>query len=606
MLNYGIIQIVIWNLIMLLLVSLLIIFRVKEKETPLTVVRILAVAFSAPLLTALLEVILRGSIKDTLTWIAERTIFFRIDSAVVMIILLLFYFLTDSAGVAYIISGVITLFLTLVEVNYYNIRGDAFRLSEFAVAGEAGSVISGYRISIPFLTLLFVVAAVILTAALGFKRDKLRFFIRIPAFIILLACLILINTHISDIILHYGGFATVTIAKSFYDKHGYAIGLMATEPRKMKKPEGYSETRVNEIKAKIKETSDEGNYPNIIFIQNESFYDTKYFGDFQASGDPIEGLYSLQEECIGGEFVSPTAGGGTCNAEYEAITGYPYANTGGTPYTELIRPGTKSVASILGDRGYETVAIHPNTGKFYNREKVYKNLGFERTVFLDDMNYTEEDMIHGWMDDRAAMRNLISDYENRDTSKPYFAFLVTVQNHGGYDFPYDEGGITAKDRQITTFLNMEKNSVRALEELTDYFREQENTIIVFWGDHCPSYHYFGVEMDDSRTEVWADLHKTPLLIWNNYGLPKDDLGDFAAYRVPGYVMGLAGIHSDPYMEYMNENPVPDITGMTGDIIIRDDGSFVERNEWTEEERTCLDDIKVMQYDRFFGKDYMDK
>ena len=85
-------------------------------------------------------------------------------------------------------------------------------------------------------------------------------------------------------------------------------------------------------------------------------------------------------------------------------------------------------------------------------------------------------------------------YENRDTSKPFFLFNVTMQNHGGYAMSYTNfsqeiyvtnmNGIYPKANR---YLSLVKRSDEAFQELVDYFSNvSEPTILCMFGDHLPS------------------------------------------------------------------------------------------------------------------------
>ena len=57
---------------------------------------------------------------------------------------------------------------------------------------------------------------------------------------------------------------------------------------------------------------------------------------------------------------------------------------------------------------------------------------FDNIKFKDDFEL-ELKRISNWSDDETLFDNIIYDYENRDVEKPFLAFVVTTQNHGGYD-----------------------------------------------------------------------------------------------------------------------------------------------------------------------------
>ena len=75
---------------------------------------------------------------------------------------------------------------------------------------------------------------------------------------------------------------------------------------------------------------------------------------------------------------------------------------------------------------YETVGMHSYYGKCYNRRTSYSMMGFDKGIFMDDMQGI-------WFSksnhpsDEASYKKLIESYEARDTNKNFFGFVC--QNH---------------------------------------------------------------------------------------------------------------------------------------------------------------------------------
>ena len=134
----------------------------------------------------------------------------------------------------------------------------------------------------------------------------------------------------------------------------------------MEKPKGYSKDRINEIKDSV-EITDEDNKPNIIFVMNESLYDVMQVDGLSVSADPLAKVKEWQREYTSGYFVSPQIGGGTCNVEFEVLTGCSVENTGGStvmPYVNMIGKDIDTLVSLMNSNGYDTAAFHPNMGSF--------------------------------------------------------------------------------------------------------------------------------------------------------------------------------------------------------------------------------------------------
>ena len=73
-------------------------------------------------------------------------------------------------------------------------------------------------------------------------------------------------------------------------------------------------------------------------------------------------------------------------------------------------------------------------------------------------------------------------------------------------------------------------------DLVDALSErEERTVLVLYGDHLPA---LGLEGDDMES---ASLYRTEYIIWDNFGLEKED-EDLAAYQLSAAVLGRLGNH----------------------------------------------------------------
>ena len=124
-------------------------------------------------------------------------------------------------------------------------------------------------------------------------------------------------------------------------------------------------------------------------------------------------------------------GGGTCNTEFEFLTGnsMSYLGSGVYPYTIYDLLDTKNLAEQFKDLGYTTTAMHPNHGTNWNRENVYSGFGFDRFMTINDFQDAEK--LRGMVSDAATYDKILEMLES--DSAPQFIFDVTMQNHSGYD-----------------------------------------------------------------------------------------------------------------------------------------------------------------------------
>lgn len=335
----------------------------------------------------------------------------------------------------------------------------------------------------------------------------------------------------------------------------------------------------------------DGTMPNIICIMNESLSDPGALGNLETNEDYMPFIHSLTENTIKGSLSMPVFGAGTSNSEFEFLSGdsISFLPTGCNVYQSYVKDTVPSLVSTLGALGYSRTAFHPYYGEGWNRRNVYPLLGFENYISIEDFvdqdildtykqnnDVTEYEMLlnERYPDRNMLLRRFVSDsydysmvenmYENRDTSKPFFLFNVTMQNHGGYAMSYTNfsqeiyvtnmNGIYPKANR---YLSLVKRSDEAFQELVDYFSNvSEPTILCMFGDHLPSIEdgfyeeLFGTSLDQLTTEQQQLRYTTPFVIWANYDIPEATLNHISANYLSTLVLQTAGLPLTQYNRYL--------------------------------------------------------
>ncbi len=337
--------------------------------------------------------------------------------------------------------------------------------------------------------------------------------------------------------------------------------------------------------------SADGKRPNIIYIMNESLADLGLLGDLETNEDYMPFMRSLKENTIKGYLSMPVFGAGTSNSEFEALSGnsISFLPAGCNVYQSYIKREIPSIVSTLKHLGYSATAFHPYYGAGWNRENVYPLIGFEDYVsiedFIDhdildtyiennDVNEYEDLLKERYPDRNMLLRRFVSDdydfqmvedmYENRDPSKPFFVFNVTMQNHGGYAVSYRNFyqqiqalNMTGIYPKANRYLSLVKESDLAFKNLISYFSEvEEPTIICMFGDHLPSLEneffeeLLGSSLDDLTTEQEQMRYKTPFLIWANYDIPEAEVDTISANYLSTLLLQTAGLPMTDYNKYL--------------------------------------------------------
>ncbi len=362
-------------------------------------------------------------------------------------------------------------------------------------------------------------------------------------------------------------------------------------------------------------------YPNIIVIMNESFSDLSYLGSLRTDVKYMPFFDSLLSDYPNGRILVSVLGGGTCNTEFEFLTGLSMLNmpSGCYAYMQHITQNVDSMATYLENFGYDTVAMHPFYEVCWKRNTVYRQMGFNDFISGEDMTtnagkYVSADRWEkGFGDDIEYIRTLISDsffykqIEKRFEAKkdgPLFIFGVTVQNHSTYEYDGDdfETDVHIKRPEgdfprAEQYLSLIKDSDEALEELISYFENvDEKTIIVFFGDHQPNVEAELIDALSPYREMFVNAYltrfETPFVIWSNYdlGLDRKDLGITSANFLGLKTLEAAGIPLNA--EYQMLRAAEEIAPAMATW-----GYFDPYGVWHEREEDYADD--VLDYYNFY-------
>ena len=358
-----------------------------------------------------------------------------------------------------------------------------------------------------------------------------------------------------------------------------------------------------------------GETPNIIYIMNESFADLGQLGDLETNEDYMPFIHSLTENTVKGYLSMPVFGAGTSNSEFEALTGnsMTFLPAGCNVYQSYIKREIPSLVSTLQTLGYSRTAYHPYYGTGWNRESVYSLMGFEDFISLEDFvsqSTLDTYQQNGDVEEYEALlaqehpgedillRRFVSDaydyqmveemYENRDASRPFFIFNVTMQNHGGYGVSYRNfeqdihiTNLSGFYPQAERYLSLVKESDAAFESLVEYFSNvDEPTMICMFGDHFPSVEdefyeeMLGSSLDELTVEQEQKRYATPFVIWANYDIQEAEVDTISANYLSTLLAQTAGLPMTQYQKYLSvlyqSLPVIDLVGY-----IDSDGEYYE-------------------------------
>lgn len=361
-------------------------------------------------------------------------------------------------------------------------------------------------------------------------------------------------------------------------------------------PEGYSEEKLASIE--IEYENADVQTPDIILILNETFYDLDVISDVETDIPYLDNFYKM-DNVIRGYAVVPHSGGGTNNSEYELLTSNAYSifNSSITPFNVLDMKKANSVVSYLNDLNYITIGAHAADAVNYNRERAYPDMRFDETYFIEDFENIEYYGKRKLITDATMYHNLYKWYESYAVNLPFFAYLLTIQNHGGWETNLQEedtvhlkNSYGELDETINEFLSCIRLSDIAFSDLTAYFEQVARPVIICMvGDHAP---WFASEIAReglSEQEKKILERSTPFIIWANYDIEDKDLGFISLNYLVPTLLETARVNLSPYYQYMLNlrEEVPILTSY---------GCYVDAqgNEYAYDEETTYSE-KVNNY-----------
>lgn len=557
----------------------------------------------------------------------------------------LLYFLAGRRGGGAAVGVLAMLFVGLAQYFLYLFKQSAITPSDVLVLGTALAVSANYEYVINGGVLQgtgIALTAICLLAYLipwrGAARTRGAWMRHLtPALIVLL-----ILTGFTCIP-NYGEKADVKIDSWFtydcYKRYGFLTSFVSVaQDMVVEKPEKYSteetiklvEDTAAQYEKESAESSDradaqkqfEEQQPAIVCVMNETFSDLSLYNELNCGYTGPEFLNSfLDSTIISGDCSVNVIGGGTCNSEFEFLTGNNTAffGSGMYPYSAYNFEGVENLAKQFGELGYTTTAMHPNAPTNWKRDVIYKKMGFDSFLSVNDFP-AEDERIHNEVSDVSTYNKVIELLETDDS--PQFIMNITMQNHSGYSrggIPeryqtnYQPEGVDDPDLvgALNEYLGCIESSDDALKGfIADLEALDRPVVLVFFGDHQPG---FSRDLNEiffpggSGADHQQRIYKTSYFVWANYDVEGterfEDVDEVNISNLSALTLEIAGVPLNDFQETLlqvrktmptfNSFGCSDADGVWYDT---------EAEEEPEELEECLDLLQRAQYERFFDNE----
>jgi phosphoglycerol transferase MdoB-like AlkP superfamily enzyme len=316
---------------------------------------------------------------------------------------------------------------------------------------------------------------------------------------------------------------------------------------------------LQQVPVQVTPVSSDAVQPDVVVVLSESLFDPTIMNGMENLPPTVPNVRAQIAAGHGGYMKVPTFGGGTIRTEFEVLTGMPMdAFPNATfPYVTLVRDRIPSLVSALKRHGYAAIAVHGNSGSFWNRQNAYQAIGFDR--FITRKQFPRNAAHNGrWISD-AVMTDVVLD-QLRQARKPTMVLALSIETHG----PYNDVKTTdraARDAvQVPPKLNAEQalqlrnylyHAHRAdaqFERLLQALQARKRpTVLLFFGDHLPGLRdvFDTMGFHDGRP---GPKQYVPWVMLRTDRPEATTIPHAEAWMLPGMLLHLAGVDDDRYFE----------------------------------------------------------
>jgi lipoteichoic acid synthase len=266
---------------------------------------------------------------------------------------------------------------------------------------------------------------------------------------------------------------------------------------------------------------------------------------------------------------------------------------------------------ILKDHGYYSAVFHANNKSFWNRDLMYKSLGYDKFFDVASYEVTPENSIGWGLKDDYFFEQSIEYIKG--LPQPFYSKFITLTNHFPFSLetqdeliPEWTSGDGTVDRYFTTVRFMDE----ALKKFFDQLKSEglyEDSIFILYGDHygISENHNEAMAQFLEKEEITpydtVDLQKVPLIVHIPGEKPEviETVGGQVDLRPT--IMHLLGINTQNYMQFGT-----DLFSKTRpEFAVLRDGSFITEDV-VYTNSICYDKATGEETEKQNCKPYMEK
>lgn len=453
-----------------------------------------------------------------------------LNMAIVSIPFLILLCIIRRLDIVAITTSVVFTLLSLINCHVMSYHGAPFFAEDIFSIGTALNVAGGYKYLVNIHTNIAIFIFLMEVLLWLFLKRKEAWFCHkysgkiftIPLLtnlIVVYVCLFSPMTLFPQNLISWSWVEAVI-------EYGYGITLCNSAysmTHMVSVPEDYHADKIAAEPASV----GNGNRPDFFIILNESLCDINKYADIPESEALFHTMAEIPE-VISGYAVCPSAGGGTNDTEYELLTSNDTVLLNlSAPFSGMRMRNANSLVSYLNQLEYTTIGMHCGTSSNYARNRAYPELGFDQVVLgTDSFKYREGYGVRRWLDSENY-QDMLERYDACD-EKPRMVYLLTFQNHGGYEqndaffdtihVQGDQFGDLTDD--LNEFLSSVEKSVTAFAQLISELKSRNRPVVLLMvGDHAPSFINNLQPLEGLNSiEQKIAARTVPYYIWSNIPL----------------------------------------------------------------------------------------
>ena len=437
---------------------------------------------------------------------------------VTLVLSFVYLFKKEFSKKLYLIS--ITVFLTLlciINSSYYNYFSSYTSISQLVTTKYLGEVKDSLITVVKlrdfiYLVLPTILIAYILKTKYKFSNNKnFKSFLKVNNLTVICTVLFALNLKPVDYSRLVKQWNRIYLVEKFglYVYHVNDV-FQSVEP-KLIAIFGYDKAKRNfndyyakrtDVQSYTNEYTNIFKGKNLISIHGESIQ--KFVINLKINGKEVTPNLNrlVKEGMYFSNYYSQVSVGTSSDSEFTINTSLMPAKVG-VAFVSYFDREYVTIPKLFKSLGYYNMSFHANKGDFWNRNSMYKSLGYDK--FYDQKAFNIDETIGLGLSDKSFFRQLtpILKKEN-DNHQNFYATLIMLTNHTPFPdissyskdpldlkmyvtengetkaYPYLEGTVLGRYLQSVHYAD------EALGELMEHLETNgllDNSVIMFYGDH---------------------------------------------------------------------------------------------------------------------------